>query len=106
MFFMAARYPAVVMKKAPHCVGLFLWAGFGEGGGTGGRKTLFAARERVFLPPENSLCQNFQTSLMHARPAVDAGRRVALEVGDKDQRDAAGGQLVQQIQILAAGVFI
>lgn len=33
MFFTLARYPAVVMQKAPHSAGLFWWAGFGEGGG-------------------------------------------------------------------------
>ncbi len=104
MFFALVRFPAAAMQKAPHCAGLFCGRVLGKEG-VRGREPLFAASKRGSLP-RVSLCQNLQTSLMHTRPAVDAGRRVALEMGDEDQRDAAGGQLVQQIQILAAGVFI
>ena len=104
MFFALVRSPAAAMQKAPHCAGLFCGRVLGKEG-VRGRDPLFAASKRGPLP-RVPLCQNLQPTLMHARPAVDTGRRVAFEVGNEDQRDAAGGQLVQQIQILAAGVFV
>ena len=45
MFFALVRPPAVAMKKAPHCAGLFSWAGFGGGRGAGGGP-LFCRKER------------------------------------------------------------
>lgn len=94
----------MVPTKKPRTVRGFFVGGFWGRRGYGGG-TPFLPRAKG-VPPRVPLCQNLQPTLMHARPAVDTGRRVAFEVGNEDQRDAAGGQLVQQIQILAAGVFV
>ena len=55
---------------------------------------------RLVAPP---LDQDAQSAVFHAGFAVDAQRRIfTTVVGNKDQVQAAGGQLVQQAQIAGA----
>ena len=61
MFFALVRPPAVAMKKAPHCAGLFRGRVLGEEGGQG-EDPFFAARKGG-LPPEKTFSGDLLTPI-------------------------------------------